>query len=90
MTQHDSLCLGLTHLGASPQAANRGSRAKGKYTIFRLGERYYFVGRAGALRVGFKASPSSSTPCHDVFRQRVLDAPAKALAAELAAEEALP
>lgn len=81
MTQHDSLCLGLTHLGGTALPS------KGKYTVFRLGERYYFVGRAGALRVGFKASPSSSTPCHDVFRQRVLDAPAKALALELSQDE---
>lgn len=79
MTQHDSLCLGLAALGARQILLPRPS----KYTVFRLGERYYFVGRAGALRVGFRPSPSSSTPCHDVFRQRVLDAPAKALAREL-------
>lgn len=82
MTQHDSMCLGLTHLGAT-----RETRAKGKYSVFRLEERYYFVGRAGALRVGFKPSPSSSVACHDVFRQRVLDAPAKALGLELSQDE---
>lgn len=88
MTQHDRLCLGLEALGAEklPQ--------RGKYTRYKrlvptkswpfAAARFYFVGKAGALRVSKRDAQTTSVPCNDTFRQQVLDAPDQALAQELA------
>jgi hypothetical protein len=45
MTQHDRLCHGLEVMGATKLPK------RNKYTMFKLGVHYYFVGTAGALRI---------------------------------------
>lgn len=70
-TIHDSLCIGLEALGAKPVAS------KNKYTMYQMPDtgRFYFVGKAGALRAGSKPNAAMSVCCPDQFRLRVLAAP---------------
>jgi hypothetical protein len=66
MTQHDKLCARLRELGAVEMPK------KNKYTMFKRGERYYFVGKAGALRVSARANVATSISCNDWFRNLVM------------------
>jgi hypothetical protein len=67
MTQHDKLCAGLRKMGAIEMPK------KNKYTMFRsINGKYYFVGKAGALRVSSRPNAATSIPCNDRFRNLVM------------------
>lgn len=70
MTQRDKLCAGLREMGATEMPK------KNKYTMFHklngTVNRYYFVGKAGALRVSSRPNAATSIPCNDRFRNSVL------------------
>lgn len=59
---------GLIKLGATPLPK------KNKYSMFKLGPKYFFVGKAGALRTCSRPNAAASVVCHDVTRQKVLTA----------------
>jgi hypothetical protein len=67
-TQHDTLCAGLEALGGVRQPK------RNKYTVLKLGVHYYFVDKAGALRIASRQNAAASIPCNDRFRQHVIDA----------------
>jgi len=77
MTQHDRLCAGLEALGAVKMPK------RNKYTMYLFEDVYWFVGRAGALRVCNRPNAAMSTPALMRRRQRVLDAPLNKLGIEL-------
>jgi hypothetical protein len=66
-TLHERYCAGLTAMGMSRIPS------RNKFTMFTHGDRFYFVGVSGALRVNTRAAAASSWPCSDTFKQRVLD-----------------
>jgi hypothetical protein len=78
MTQHDRLCAGLEAMGAERLPK------RNKYTMFKItkpsGDRFYFVGKAGALRFSIRhANAALSISCNDEFKRKVMNAPADIL-----------
>jgi hypothetical protein len=67
-TQHDILCAGLEALGGAILPK------RNKYTVYKLGVHYYFVGKAGALRIASRQNAAASIPCNDRFRRSVINA----------------
>jgi hypothetical protein len=69
-TLHDRFCEGLKALGMKRIAS------RNKYTMFQSAvPHYYFVGSAGALRVGSRPNAALSNPCSQKFKDKVLAAP---------------
>ena len=65
-TQHDRLVHGLLAMGADPLPK------KNKYSMFKLDNMFYFVGKSGALRVASRPAAGVSIPVADRHREAIM------------------